>query len=451
MPKKFLYSLLVFLICGSFASKASAALKNAEEFFLDNGLQVIVIPNHKAPIVKQVVLYKVGRIDEPEGKGGIAHFLEHLMFRGTHKFADGQFEKLIEANGGISNAATSHDYTYYHQFLSVDRLELAMYLEADRMTGLKISDKAFEKEREVVLQERQQRLNTSPTNKFWEKYHRYLWNGSLYGEPVSGTSKEIRSITKEDVLEFYHKYYKPNNAILILSGDIDVETAKELAQKYYGKINSGAIDDRKNNIAEVDDEFLHNESEIISRRKDVKVLRLIGSYILPHYQGNSPSLYSLILLSEYLSESVTSPFYKKMVTDEHLALSSETAFDYLNRGNSMFAVYAYFQESKNLLKIKKMFKETIKETLDRLTEKELQKVKNRLLAGMVYQYDNPATAADITLRWLGAGYSLADIQQFEDNIEKVTLQQVLENTSMLNRVYPVWGMLLPLSEEKNEK
>lgn len=450
MLKRLFTFWIAILGCCVLSTNVFAALNHAEEFYLDNGLQVVVIPNHKAPIVKQIIMYKVGRIDEPLGKGGIAHFLEHLMFRGTHKFADGQFEKLIEENGGVSNAATSHDYTYYYQFLSVDRLELAMYLEADRMTGLKISDKAFTKEKEVVFQERQQRLNASPSSKFWEKYNRYLWNGSLYGEPVSGTSKEIRNITKQDVMDFYRQYYVPNNAVLILSGDIDVETAKELAQKYYGKIASRTIEKKNEAVSLAGGEFMQSESEIISRQQDVKVLRMAGSYLLSHYQGNDASLYSLILLSDYLSGSVNSPVYQKMIEKNHWAISAETDFDYLNRGNSIFGTYAYFQDPQNKLKIKNTFKGIFKETLDKLTEKELEKTKERLLAGMTYHYDNPSDAADIVLKWLGAGYSLADIQQFEENINKVTLQQVLENMAMINRLYPVWGELQPLAEGINE-
>lgn len=447
MQKKLLNIFLSLVLNCTLIFDVSAALDHAEEFYLDNGLQVLVIPNHKAPVIQQVMLYKTGRIDEPEGKGGIAHFLEHLMFRGTYKFSDGEFEKLIEENGGVSNAATSLDFTYYHQFLSIDRLELAMYLEADRMTGLKIDDAAFSKEKEVVFQERQQRINMSPVSKFWEKYNRYLWNGAVYGEPISGTSQQIKNITKQDVLSFYQRYYKPNNAVLILSGDIDVETAKELAQKYYGKISFNQMD-AKDNISEIDiDEFAHNESDIASHYEDVKVSRVVGSYILPHYQGDSSTLYSLILLSEYLSESVTSPLYQKMVAKEHLAVSAQTAFDYLNRGNSVFEFYAYFQDERNLPKIKKIFQKTLRETLDKLTEKELNKVKSRLLAGMVYQYDNPATAANIAVQWLGAGYSLADLKQFENNINKVTLQQVLESTAMLSRLHPVWGTVLPFSGE----
>ena len=171
MQKKLLNIFLSLVLNCTLIFDVSAALNHAEEFYLDNGLQVLVIPNHKAPVIQQVMLYKTGRIDEPEGKGGIAHFLEHLMFRGTYKFSDGEFEKLIEENGGVSNAATSLDFTYYHQLLSIDRLELAMYLEADRMTGLKIDDAAFSKEKEVVFQERQQRINMSPVSKFWEKYN----------------------------------------------------------------------------------------------------------------------------------------------------------------------------------------------------------------------------------------------------------------------------------------
>jgi len=230
----------------SFADTTSAAFNKAEEFYLSNGMHVVVIPNHKAPVVHHTVLYKVGSIDEPQGKGGIAHLLEHLMFRGTHKFKDGKFDNLINFNGGKSNAATSQNYTYYYQLLGVQSLELAMYLEADRMYGLKLDNDIFIKEREVVYQERQQRMNADTTSSFWEQYNKIFWGDCPYGESISGTEREIKNISIDDIKEFYKNFYAPNNALLILSGDIDIQTAKNLAEKYYGSIKAKPIKSKEN-------------------------------------------------------------------------------------------------------------------------------------------------------------------------------------------------------------
>lgn len=440
-------SLWAVLICWN-VFPADAALKDAEEFYLDNGLQVVVIPNHKAPIIKQIVLYKAGRVDEPAGKGGIAHLLEHLMFRGTKKFSDGHFERLIMENGGLSNAATTHDYTFYHQFLSVDRLELAMYLEADRMSGLKINDAVFTTERDIVFQERRQRLNANTTRLFWEKYGRLFRDGSLYGEPVSGRGTEILSITKQDVRNFYERFYRPDNAVLILSGDIDVETAHDLAQKYYGKISSRPMSEKNTEALQDMEDAIPSGYELRAARADVNLGRLAGSYLLPKFGGDDVSLYALIVLSNYLSGSANSPVQKKIVRDKHLAASAGTSFEFLSRGESSFLMYAYFADTADAEKIKKEFMTALNETAQKLTAKELEKVKKRILARRIYADDNPRDAADIMAQWLGAGYSLADMQSFERQISRIKVGDVLAAVEDLQKRHPFWGILTPLTEVK---
>ena len=192
-------------------SSAQAKLFDIEEFRLDNGLQVIVIPNHKAPIVKQMVWYKVGSVDEPAGKGGLAHLLEHLMFRGTEDVEDGAFNQIVSDNGGVMNAFTSRDVTAYHEFVDITRLELMMFLEADRMKNLNITPEAFEKERKIVFQERMQMVENNPTAAFGEMMRRTLWQEHPYARPVSGFPNEIMSLTLEDAQNFYKTHYMKDN------------------------------------------------------------------------------------------------------------------------------------------------------------------------------------------------------------------------------------------------
>lgn len=419
-----------------------------KEFYLENGLHVVVIPNHKAPIIKQVILYQAGRIDEPRGKGGIAHLLEHLMFRGTKKFKDGEFSRLIETNGGISNAATSHDKTYYHEFLSADRLELAMYLEADRMTGMSFDDETFAKEREVVFQERQERQSANTTRDFWEKVDKIFWKDSLYGEPIGGTTVEIREITKQDIFDFYQKFYGPNNAILILSGDIDSDTAHELAQKYYGKISvreTGA----KGNTEDIDNhEYRHGQYTITTERNDLNICRMSARYFLPHFKSNENMLYAMMIFSDYIGNSVSSPLYKKLRLETHLTTAVGTDFDYFKRGNSTFNFYAYFKNPKDAPKIQNVFLKTLIGAIDKMSEKDLELTKKRLLAGLVYINDNPSDAAEIVTDWLGAGYNLEDLKNYEVNIKKVTLQEVKALAATLNEYHPLWAIAIPVQEAK---
>ena len=204
----------------------------------------MVIPNHKAPIVKHMVWYKAGSADEPHGRGGTAHLLEHLMFRGTKKVKDGKFNDIVNRNGGESNAFTSLDYTAYHQFWDISRLELAMFLEADRMQNLRITPEAFAKERDIVYQERRQVVDNNPLSYFGESLRKLLWQNHPYGLSVGGTPEDIMAITQADVEDYYQRFYAPNNAILVLAGDIDVPTAKVLAEKYYGGVKARNIGEK---------------------------------------------------------------------------------------------------------------------------------------------------------------------------------------------------------------
>lgn len=447
MPK----TILKFLLWGYIllvAGPANAILSGAEEFCLDNGMQVVVIPNHKAPIIKHIVLYKAGRIDEPQGKGGIAHLLEHLMFRGTQKFKDSEFNRIIEENGGVSNAGTGHNYTYYHQFLSLDRLELAMYLEADRMAGLSFNEETFKTEREVVYQERQERLNANPSRDFWEKTDKLFWQGSLFGEPVGGTASEIQKITRQDILDFYRNFYAPDNAVLILAGDIDTQTARDLAQKYYGKIKPHNAAKKENNFELNIDKFQQEQYTIRAERKDLHVGRLLGRYMLPRYQGNDSSLYAMIILADYLGNSVSSPLYKQLRIDNQLVTSLGVSFDFLSRGNSTLSFYAHFKDKNNAQTIQNIFIRTIEQTKNNITEQDLQKAKKRLLSGMIYANDNPESSADIAVSWIGSGYTLQNLKNYEERINQVTLKQIKQCAEELKKYYPLWAAAFPLTEEK---
>ena len=197
-------SLLIFMLV--FAPfEGRARLFGAQSFVLDNGLEVVFIPNRRAPIVKQMLWYKSGSVDEAPGKGGSAHLLEHLMFRGTEKISGQAFNRLMEENGAESNAFTSTDVTSYHQFLDVSRLEPAMFAEADRMRNLKISDEVFALERDIVFQERKQRIDNNPTAQFSEEIRRVLWQDSPYGRPVTGTEEEILNLSKDDIEAYYRR------------------------------------------------------------------------------------------------------------------------------------------------------------------------------------------------------------------------------------------------------
>ena len=220
----------------SFVMAGASQAETISNFTLDNGLEVVVIEDHRAPVVVQMIWYRAGAADEPAGKSGIAHFLEHLMFKGTDKIGPEQFSDIIEANGGSDNAFTSWDYTAYFQRIASDRLEMVMEMEADRMRGLKLEESVVLTERDVILEERAQRTDSDPGALLGEQMRAALFLNHRYGVPIIGWRHEIAALTREDALEWYDRYYAPNNAILIIAGDTTPEEVRRLAEKYYGPI-----------------------------------------------------------------------------------------------------------------------------------------------------------------------------------------------------------------------
>ena len=217
-------------------STAQARVFDPESFMLDNGLQVVVITNRRAPIVTHMVWYKVGAADEAAGESGNAHFLEHLMFKGTKTLAPGEFSRIIAKNGGRENAFTGHDFTGYHQTVARDRLEIVMKYEADRMANLVLTDEVVLPERDVILEERRSRVDNDPGSKLQEMVRATLFLNHPYRIPVIGWEHEINELSTETALGFYKRWYAPNNAILVVAGDVTAAEVRPLAEKYYGKV-----------------------------------------------------------------------------------------------------------------------------------------------------------------------------------------------------------------------
>ena len=215
---------------------ARAAVFYPSNFTLSNGLQVVVVPNRLAPVVSQMVWYKVGSADEAAGKTGLAHYLEHLMFRGTENVAPGEFSKIIAGQGGQDNAFTSRDYTAYYEEVAADRLSMIMQMEADRMQNLRLTSETAEPELQVILGERQQRTGNSPDGRFVEKLQSKFMPHHPYGRPIIGWKKDVEKLSAADARKFYEAYYAPNNAIVVISGDVKVEDVMSLAAATYGRV-----------------------------------------------------------------------------------------------------------------------------------------------------------------------------------------------------------------------
>lgn len=444
-----MYSIFkIFLFIVSFSlciSSANAKLFDASEFYLSNGMRVIVIPNHKAPIIKHMVWYNSGAVDEAVGKGGSAHLLEHLMFRGTKQVKGHEFNNILEKNGADSNAFTSLDYTAYHQSLDISKLELAMALEADRMQNLNITPQDFALERDIVFQERMQVVENNPSSQFGESYRRLLWQEHPYGRPVTGTSEEIMNLTIEDVKDYYQHFYAPNNAILILSGDIDLRTAQTLAKKHYGIIPKRELGKR----AQFPVLKQGMKAELKMSLPQINAPRITKSYIAPSYNTNKDNLYNLSVFSKYLGEGDTSELYKSLVLDKKLALGISSGYDYTDRSYGTFSISAVPADGVSPELLNQAIDEELKKAINALNIENINKTKHKMLAGLVYLKDNPFEAASIVGTMASIGMPLDEIEQHADKIRLVKYQGVKKSAQELfENASVVTGVLIPQKGEQ---
>ena len=428
----FLFSLLFCI------SSANAKLFDGSEFYLDNGLRVIVIENHKAPIVKHMIWYKAGAVDDLLAKAGTAHLLEHLMFRGTDKVRD--FNKVVSNNGGDANAFTSYDFTAYHETVDVSRLELVMYLEADRMRNVKFDGSVFDKERDVVFQERKQVVESNPYSKFMEAFRQYQWRGSNYARPVIGSDEEILSLKIEDVKRFYERFYAPNNAVLIISGDVDVKIARDLAEKYYGHLQKREVARDLEKPAR--DNKTNTKFVMVEPR--INVSRGYLAYSAPSFAIEKEKIYPLIVLADYIGGGETSKLYKELVLNKKLAVDVSASYSYADLGFGDFTVYAVPLEGVDVEKLFNAVREVMDRSVLSLNEKELEKVKSKIKANLIYLKDNPSDAAYIVGKMASVGMGFEEIQKYADELDKVSVSDVKEAYKYLKeKASSVEGYLVP--------
>ena len=434
------WAYILFWVLLAFPDVTQAKLFDGQEFTLDNGLKVIVLPNKRVPIVKHMVWYKAGAVDEPLGKGGIAHLLEHLMFRGTDKVSGQEFNTLLEENGAESNAFTAADMTAYHQLLDRSRLELAMFLEADRMSNINLSEQAFETERKIVYEERKQRVDNNPVARFAETVNKVLWQDHPYGRPVSGTEPEILALELDDAKDFYQKYYAPNNAILVLSGDIDEAEAKKLAEKYYGDLKTSKIGEKK----EFEEISADQKAIVEVAMPEIKGVRVVEFFAAPSYNKNKEDAYALSIWSKYLGEGETSALYKKLVLRDKKALAVTVDYDPAARDYGRFAISAIPAPGVGADELLKALENAWNEAFSEFGEAEAEKTKQKMLAGLIYLRDNPEDAAYIVGQLAVIGIPLAEIEVQDEKIKEIDYHNILKAADNLKKQAPrVIGILKP--------
>jgi len=425
-----------------FGAVAEAAVFSPETFTLDNGLQVVVIPKKGVPVVSHTIYYKVGAMDEPPAKSGLAHFLEHLMFKGTKKLKPGEFSAVVARNGGQENAFTSQDYTGYYQNVASDRLEKMMEIEADRMTNLVLTDALIEPERNVVLEERRSRIENSPNGKLSELSNAALYMNHPYRIPIIGWEHEIRSLTREDMLDFYRTWYAPNNAVLVLSGDVTAAKVRPLAEKYYGKIPARSLPQRPL----WQEPPPAGERRIVLKHKQVQQPSWSRRMLAPSYStGPEENTYALQVLSEILGGGSTSRLYRSLAVEQKKAVSAGAWYEPEARGPGTFGFYGAPKVGNTVEDIETLMDAEIAKLLkDGVTEDEVKQAIQRLKDAAVFARDSISAPSRILGNALVAGRKIEDVEAWPDRIGAVTVEAVnAAARSLLTKKGSVTSILLP--------
>ncbi len=404
---------------------ATASAPRITHFTLSNGLEVVVIPDHRAPVVTHMVWYKVGSADETAGKSGLAHFLEHLMFKGTEKNPSGRFSQVVATIGGQENAFTSADYTGYFQRVPRDQLKAMMEFEADRMTGLTLSDDVVRPELSVVLEEQNMRVANNPAARLGEQMDAALYLNHPYGRPVIGWRHEIEQLDREAALEFYRRFYTPNNAILIVAGDVNPDEIRTLAEETYGKVPR---------VADIKPRLRPQEPAQQAPRTvtlaDPRVTQPAVSryYLVPSSTTARPGeSEALDVLTHILGRGSSSRLYQTLVVDKGIAVNAAASYDGTAVDTTRLSVYGTPKSGTSLPELEAAIDAVIAGIIEKgVTAEELERSKSRMIADAVYANDNQRMLA----QWYGAslatGATVDQVQTWPDRVRGVTAEAVRE-------------------------
>ncbi|UFM65742.1 insulinase family protein [Paracoccus sp. MA] len=424
--------------------------KGISHFTLDNGLEAVVIEDHRAPVVVQMLWYRIGSADEQPGKSGIAHYLEHLMFKGTDKLGPGELSKTVTANGGRDNAFTSYDFTTYFQRIASDRLPLIMEMEADRMANLRIGEDDWQAERQVVLEERSQRIDSDPGAQFSEERSAVQFYNHPYGRPVIGWRQEMEGLTREDAIAWYDAHYAPNAAVLVIAGDVTAEDVRELAETYYGPVPPKPDAARKPRPQEP-----IQRSPRRMERVDPRVAQpvMIRSVIAPERnRGEQQTAAALTVLAELLAgSSQTSVLARDLVlTGKALYVNASYdgfSVDPTTFGLSMVPAPGVSNEDAEAA-LDAALAQFLKDGPDAA---QLERVKTRIRAARVYSQDSAHGRAYDYGQGLATGLTIEDVNDWPDILAAVTPEDIRAAAKLvLENPAPVTGWLLPAPDAPAE-
>ena len=413
---------LAALALGLLPSVAAAAEPGVTSFTLENGLEAVVIEDHRAPVVTQMVWYRVGSADEPPGQSGIAHFLEHLMFKGTERLRDGEFIRIVAENGGQDNAFTSVDYTAYFQRIVADRLDLVMGMEADRMAGIAPGEPGVRAERDVVLEERRQRIENTPDGIFDEQGRALLYLNHPYRHPIIGWRQEIEAFTLDKAMAFHRAHYAPNNAILVVAGDVDPTDVARLAERHFGPIAARAVPPR----------LRPQEPEPAgARRLEVRDARvrepqLSRLYLAPQRRpGAQEEAAALTVLAELLGSGITSVMARELELGDGLAVRTGAHYSGVSVDPQGFYLSVTPKPDVSLAAAEAALDALIARFVAEGPDPErLARLKARLGADEIYHRDNQMARARRVGAALATGLTLEDVAAWPGLLQAVTPEAV---------------------------
>ncbi len=439
------FSILIFMLAVSLPARAA----EVTTFTLDNGMDVVVLEDHRAAVVVHMVWYRVGAADEPPGKSGIAHFLEHLLFKGTDDLGPGELSATVTKNGGSDNAFTSQDYTAYFQRIASDRLELVMTMEADRMRDLEMSEDDVVTERQVVLEERGTRVDSDPGSLFREQRNAAQYLNHPYGIPVIGWRHEMEQLNRDDAFAFYQRYYAPNNAILIVAGDVDPAEVKALAEKHYGPLEPTA------NLPER--VRPQDPPHLSERRLSLVDARISQPFVTRSYRaperdsGDQFAAAKLVMLAEVLGGSAaTSVLGQKLQFDTEQAVFTSASFSGVSLDDTTFGLVIAPTPGLSLEQAEAALDGAVAEFLvEGVDPVQFDRIKMQLRASLIYGEDNISAQANRYGAALTSGLTVQDIQEWPDILQSVTAEDVLQAArDIFNRDNAVTGWAKPAEVEQ---
>jgi zinc protease len=437
------FFLFLFAFQLLFISFAEAGLRESVfETVLPNGMKVILVENHKVPLVTFQVWYRVGSRNEQWGKTGLSHVLEHMMFKGTDKIGPLEFSRIVQENGGNDNAFTSRDYTAYFENLSSDRVQISIDLESDRMQNLKLKEEDFRTERMVVMEERRLRTEDNPGAVLGEQLEATVFQTQPYHWPIIGWMDDLARLTLEDLRDYYRTYYNPVNAFLVVVGDFKKEELLPKIEAAFGPIPKGRVPDQKRSV----DPPQLGERRIIVK-KQAQLPSILMGYRVPHLPD--PDSYVLDVIATLLSGGKSSRLYQGLVREKRLVFGVDADQSLLSKDPSLFYLSADPLPGKEVAEVEKALDQEI-ERLQRepVTERELEKAKNQMEAAFIFRQDSVFAQAmllaqhEITLTWKAIDDYIPSVRKVSpEDIQRVAKRYLTPD----NRTV---GILIPLPQNK---